>query len=162
MILRVSSNWNESMIRFNEQLYCKTPETYGQLTSPNTIAQHHWIAKVGQELWRSPSPKLCSEWGQVQQVAQSQVLLGFQYLQRWRIHSLSAQPVLVFKYPQLLLYAQKVTLEVCDPACFYQYYQWHLGYKLFRAQTTSYNITAQHKGMVMAGVLQEMQVTVFA
>jgi len=45
------------------------------------------------------SPTPLPKQGQVDQVAQGHVPLGFEYLQGWRLHSLSVQPVSVFDHP---------------------------------------------------------------
>lgn len=37
--------------------------------------------------------------GQLEQVAQDSVLLSFEYLPRWRLHSFSGQPLLVSDHP---------------------------------------------------------------
>lgn len=45
-------------------------------------------------------PDSCSRQGQVQQVTQDRVKLGFECFRRWGLHSLSRQPVPVFDHTQ--------------------------------------------------------------
>ena len=46
-----------------------------------------------------PVPPRCSQQAQLQQVAQGCSHLGFEYLQGWRLRSLSGQPVLLPDHP---------------------------------------------------------------
>jgi len=61
-----------------------------KLGSGSISWDHGIIAEVG----RDP----CSEQGQLQQVYQGCVWSDFEYLQRWRHHKLSVQPVPVFNH----------------------------------------------------------------
>lgn len=45
--------------------------------------------------WFNPLPNE----GQLQQIAQDRVQLGFDYFQVWTLHNLSLQPVTVFSHP---------------------------------------------------------------
>ena len=61
-----------------------------------SIVQKHRMVGVGRGLWDSSSPKQFH----LEQAAQDCVQVGFEYLQRRRIHSCSGQPVPVLCHPQ--------------------------------------------------------------
>lgn len=50
--------------------------------------------EVGSDLWRSFGPPALHKQGRLQLVAQDQVQMPFGYLQKWRLHHLSGQPLL--------------------------------------------------------------------
>lgn len=56
-----------------------------------TCAHGNNRVEVGRDLWRSSD---LHELGQLQLVAQDQVQMPFGYLQRWRLHHLSGEPLL--------------------------------------------------------------------
>jgi len=55
---------------------------------------------VGRDLWGSPSSTSLPKQGHLDQVAQDLVQVGFEYLQRRRLHNLPGQPVPVLHHPQ--------------------------------------------------------------
>ena len=57
------------------------------------------MAEVGRDLWRSSAPTTLLKQGHLQLVAQDHVQTAFEYLQGWRIHNLSGQPVPVLSHP---------------------------------------------------------------
>ena len=57
------------------------------------------VGAVG-DLWGSSSPTPLPKQGHLQQAAQDRIQLGFQYLQRSRLHNPSGQPVAVLRHPQ--------------------------------------------------------------
>ena len=63
------------------------------------VRDSHRVVEVGRHLLSSSSPNALLKQGQLQQVAQDYVQSGFEYLQGWRLHSLSGQPVPVFDHP---------------------------------------------------------------
>lgn len=70
--------------------------------------QNHKIVEAGKDLWRF-SPPPCSEQGQLEQVAQDHIQSDGEYLQWWRLHKFSEQPVPVSNHPhntQAFPYAQ--------------------------------------------------------
>jgi len=48
---------------------------------------------VGRDLWRSSSPPLLLNQGHLEQAVQDLVQVGFEYLQRRRLHNPSGQPI---------------------------------------------------------------------
>lgn len=56
------------------------------------------MVEVVRGLLKSSSHTLLLKPGQPEQVAYNHVQLGFQYLQRWRLHSFPRKPVPVFDY----------------------------------------------------------------
>ena len=52
------------------------------------------------DLWRSSSPSPLLQQGQQQQVAQDPVQMALEYLQRWKLHNLSGQPVPLISPPR--------------------------------------------------------------
>jgi len=75
-------------------------------------SQNHRMVGVGRDLWGSPSPTLLPKQGLLEQVAQELVQVGFEYLQRRRIHNLSGQPAPVLCYPQSEEVLPHVQLEL--------------------------------------------------
>ena len=65
----------------------------------SAYAQHHRLVEVCRDLSRSCSPTPMLKQGQLEQVAQDHVQLGFEYLHWWRLRSLSGQPMPVFYHP---------------------------------------------------------------
>lgn len=61
--------------------------------------RNHRTAEVGRYLWRLPSSPPSSEQGQLEQGAQGSAQSGFEYLQGWRLCSLSGQHLPVFNHP---------------------------------------------------------------
>ena len=55
---------------------------------------------LGRDLCGSSNPVPLPKHGHLEQVAQNLVQVGFEYLQRRRIHSLPGQPVPVLRHPQ--------------------------------------------------------------
>ena len=55
---------------------------------------------VGRDLCASPSLNLPPKQGRLQQDAQDCVQVGFEYLQRRRLHNISGKPVPVLRHPQ--------------------------------------------------------------
>ena len=49
------------------------------------------MVRVGRDLWGSPSPTPLPNQGHLEQAAQDRVQVGFEYLQRRRIHNPSGQ-----------------------------------------------------------------------
>jgi len=66
---------------------------------------HHRTVGVGRDLCGSSSPTPLPKQGHLQQAAQDLVQVGFEYLQRRRLHSPSGQPVPVLK--EVLPYVMK-------------------------------------------------------
>jgi len=60
---------------------------------------NHRMVEVGSDLWRSSCPALLLKQGHLEQVAHDHVQMAFEYLQRWRLHNLSEQPVPVLGHP---------------------------------------------------------------
>jgi len=58
------------------------------------------MVAVGWDLWRSWSPTLLPKQGHLQQVAQDNLQVDLEHLQRRRLHSLPRQPVPVLSHPQ--------------------------------------------------------------
>ena len=67
---------------------------------------------VGRDLCGSSSPTRLPKQGHLQQTAQHLVHAGFEYLQRKRIHILSAQPVPVLRQPQSEEVLPQVQIEL--------------------------------------------------
>ena len=65
-----------------------------------TISQNHRMFRVERDLCGSSSPTPLPKQDHLQQAAQDRVQVGFEYLQRRRLHSLSGQPVPVLRHPQ--------------------------------------------------------------
>ena len=57
------------------------------------------MVEVGRDLWRSFGPTPLLKQGHVEGVAQDCVQMAFEYLQGWRLHNLSGQPVPVLSHP---------------------------------------------------------------
>ena len=51
------------------------------------------MGETGGDLWRSSGPTPVLKQGHLEQVAQDCIQMAFQYLQGWRLHNLSGQPV---------------------------------------------------------------------
>ena len=64
-----------------------------------TQSQNHTITEW-LDLWRSCSPKPLLKQGHPEPVAQDRVQTAFEYIQGWRLHNLSGQPVPVLCHPQ--------------------------------------------------------------
>jgi len=75
------------------------------LTKPHKfkplISQNHRMFGVGRDLCGSPSPTPLPKQGHPEQAAQDCVQVGFEYLQRRRLHSLPGQPVPGLRHPQM-------------------------------------------------------------
>ena len=65
-----------------------------------TESQNHRMVGVGRGLCGSSSPNPLPKHGHIEQTAQDLVQVGFEYLQRKRLHSPSGQPVPVLSHPQ--------------------------------------------------------------
>jgi len=63
-------------------------------------SQNHRMVGVGRDLWRSSRPPPLPKQGLLQQAAQDLVQVGFEYLQRRRLHNPSGQPVPMLCHPQ--------------------------------------------------------------
>ena len=63
------------------------------------VRDSHRMVEVGRHLLSSSSPNALLKQGQLQQVAQDHVQSGFEYLQGWRLHNLSGQPIPVSGHP---------------------------------------------------------------
>jgi len=70
---------------------------------------------VGRDLWGSSSPTPLPKQGHLEQAAQDLVQVGFEYLQRRRIHNPSEQPVPVLRHPQREEVLPHVQLELPVP-----------------------------------------------
>jgi len=70
---------------------------------------------VGRELWKSPDPTPLLKQGHLELDAQGCVQTASEYLQGWRLLSLSGQPVLVLGHPQCEKVFPDVQRE--PPAC---------------------------------------------
>jgi len=55
---------------------------------------------VGRDLWGSSSPTPVPKQGHLQQAAQDLVQVGFEYVQRRRLHNLPGQAGPVLRHPQ--------------------------------------------------------------
>jgi len=82
---------------------------------------------VGRDLCGSSSPTPLPKQGHVEQVAQDLVQVGFEYLQRRRLHNPSGQPVPVLCHPQTKEVLPHVQMELpmlhFEPAAFLQLFQ---------------------------------------
>jgi len=67
-------------------------------------SQNYRIIRVGRDFWRLSSP-IPSKADSLHQVAQESVQVGFEYLQRRRLHKLSGQPVPLLCHPQSQLFS---------------------------------------------------------
>ena len=56
------------------------------------------MVEVGKDLWKS-HPTLLLKQGHLDQAAQDCVSTAFEYLQGWKLHNLSGQPVSVLSHP---------------------------------------------------------------
>jgi len=61
---------------------------------------YHRIVRVGRDLCESPSPTPLPKQGHLEQATQDLVQVGFEYLQRRRLHNHSGQLVPVLHHPQ--------------------------------------------------------------
>uniref|UniRef100_A0A8B9Q4U4 Transmembrane protein 19 n=1 Tax=Apteryx owenii TaxID=8824 RepID=A0A8B9Q4U4_APTOW len=75
-------------------------------------SQNHRTVEFGRDLWRSSSPTLLLKQGHLEHVAQDPVQVGFEYLQGWRLHNLSGQPVPVLCHPHSKEVFHYVQLEL--------------------------------------------------
>ena len=57
------------------------------------------MVEAGRDLWRSSGPTPLLKQGHLGQVASDHVQIAFEYLQGWRLHNLSGQPVPVLGHP---------------------------------------------------------------
>jgi len=64
------------------------------------FTQNHRMFGVGRDLCGSSSPPPLPKQGHPEQAAQDLVRVGLEYLQRWRLHNPSGQPVPVLRHPQ--------------------------------------------------------------
>jgi len=64
-----------------------------------TYYKKHRTAEVGRDICRSSGPTLMLKQGHLELVAQDHVQAAFEFLQRWRHHSLPRQPVPVLGHP---------------------------------------------------------------
>ena len=62
-------------------------------------SQNSRKVEAGRDLWRSSYPIPLLREGHLEQVAQDRVQMAFKYLQGWRFHNFSGQPVLVLGHP---------------------------------------------------------------
>jgi len=77
------------------------------------------MAGVGRDLCGSPSPTTLLKQGYPEQAAQDHVQVGFEYLQRRRLHSPSGQPGPGLRHPPLPLRA--LSSQLFRPtACFWK------------------------------------------
>jgi len=74
--------------------------TFGGRILGNVQPQNHRMVGVGRDLWGSSSPIPLPKQVHLEQTAQDLVQVGFEYLQRRRIHNLSGEPVPVLHHPQ--------------------------------------------------------------
>jgi len=65
-----------------------------------TESQNHGIVRAGRDFCGSSCPTPLLKQGHPEQVAQDLVQVGFEYLQRRRLHNLPGQPVPVLRHPQ--------------------------------------------------------------
>ena len=56
-------------------------------------SRHHRLVEVGRDLWRSLCPTPLLKQGHLDTVAQDHVQMGSEYLQGWRLHNISGQPI---------------------------------------------------------------------
>jgi len=52
------------------------------------------MLEIGRNFWTPPGPTELLKQGTLQHIAQDHVQAAFEYLQEWRLHHLSGQPVL--------------------------------------------------------------------
>jgi len=64
-------------------------------------SQNHRIVVFGRDLWTSSGPIPLLKQGHLEPVARDHVQVAFEYLQGWRLHSLSLQPVPVLGHPHM-------------------------------------------------------------
>jgi len=62
-------------------------------------SQNHRMVEVGRGFWRSSGPNPLLKQGHLELVAQDHPQMDFEYLQAWRIHNLSGQPVPALSHP---------------------------------------------------------------
>ena len=73
---------------------------YSVLHTDNTReSQNHRTVEVGRDLQWSSDPTPLLKQGHLQPLAQDQFQMVFEYLQPWRLHKLSGQPVPVLGHP---------------------------------------------------------------
>jgi len=65
-----------------------------------TESQNHRMVGVGRNLWGSSTPNPLTKQDHLEQAAQDLVQVGFEYLQRRRLHNLPGQPIPVLRHPQ--------------------------------------------------------------
>jgi len=70
-------------------------ETVQNTYSIHPSPQNHRMFGVGRDLGGSPSPTPLPKQGHLEQAAQDLVQAGPEYLQRWRLHNLSGQSVVL-------------------------------------------------------------------
>lgn len=68
----------------------------GLLEVTVSVSQFHSLIEIGSELWRSSCPNLQNS---LQSIAKDHVQMVFDYLQGWRPHKLSGEPVPVLSHP---------------------------------------------------------------
>jgi len=78
---------------------------------PN-FTQNLRMVGVARDLWRSSSPTTLLKQFHLEQVAQDLVQVGFEYLQRRRLHNPSGQPVPVHCRPQCKAVLPLVQMEL--------------------------------------------------
>ena len=71
----------------------------GLSTGQHYMSQNHRMVGVERDLWGSSSPIPLPKQGDLQQAAQDVVQVGFEYLQRRRLHNLPGQSVPVLWHP---------------------------------------------------------------
>ena len=88
--------------------------TLSSNSSPVTFteSQSHRTFGLGRDLCGSSSPIPLLKQGHLQQDAQDLVQMGFEYLQRRRLHNLPGQPVPVLRHPQREEVLPRVQLEL--------------------------------------------------
>ena len=78
-------------------------------------SQNHRLAEVGRDVWRSSGLTPLLKQGHLEMVAQDHAQMAFEYLQGWRLHNLTGQPVPVLSHP----HGEKVFPDVQrEPAVF--------------------------------------------
>jgi len=79
------------------------------LSLSSRISQNHRRVEVGRDLWRASGPtSLIKQGHHLELVVQDPVQLAFDYLQGWRLHDFSGQPVPVLGH----LHSEKVFPDV--------------------------------------------------
>ena len=63
------------------------------------VLRNRRTTEVGRDLQRLCHPTLLLKQGHLKKAAQDHVQIAFEYLQGWRLHNLSGQPVPVLGHP---------------------------------------------------------------